>query len=76
VPQKTSVDEAVPGFLTAQDAADEIGCTDAYVRQMILSGRIRGARKVGRHAWLVPIKEACRIRDEPYSTGRRRKGRV
>ena len=42
-------------FYTTKDFAEELGLTDAYVRQLILSGKIE-AQKVGRDH-LIPAAE-------------------
>jgi excisionase family DNA binding protein len=39
--------------ITVQQAAEQLGLTDSRIRQLLLAGRIRGARKVGRD-WVLP----------------------
>ena len=41
------------GYLSAKQAANELECSDAYIRQLCLAGRITGAIKLGRD-WLIP----------------------
>lgn len=38
---------------TVQQAAEALGLTDARVRQLLIEGRIRGAKKFGK-AWMLP----------------------
>lgn len=40
-------------FLTCKEAAAELNVTDGRVRQLLMEGRIWGARKFGRD-WLIP----------------------
>lgn len=63
---------SIEDYLTAAEAAEHIGCSDARVRQMIRKGEIQ-AEKAGLRMWLVPKREADRVRDLPYKTGRPRK---
>ena len=41
------------GFVTAQRAAAECGVSLTRIRQLLLQGRVEGAKKFGRQ-WLVP----------------------
>ena len=61
-------------YLTAAEAAELIGCSDARVRQMIRSGEI-AAEKLSPRMWIIAKKEATRVRDLPYKTGRPRKNK-
>lgn len=40
-------------MITVKKAADKLGVNDSRVRQLLLEGRIKGARKAGRD-WLLP----------------------
>jgi excisionase family DNA binding protein len=64
---------AIQGYLSAQEAADFIGCTDGRVRQLVRANLIRGAVRVGKRALLIPVSEAERLRENPKKTGRPRK---
>lgn len=60
-------------YLNTQEAADVIGCTDGYVRRLLLDGKITG-KKVTARSWVIPRKEAERVRDDLPPTGRPRSG--
>ena len=59
-------------YLNTQQAAVVIGCTDAHIRRMLIDGTIHG-KKVSERTWMIPRKEAERIRDDEPPTGRPRK---
>ena len=63
---------AIQGYVSAQEAAEIIGCTDGRVRQMVRSGEIKGAVRAGKWAYLIPVTEAERIKDAPHKSGRPR----
>ena len=64
----------IEGYYTTAEAAKEIGCSDAHIRNMIISGRI-SSQKAG-HIHMIPENEVRRIKEEPYRTGRPRKHSV
>jgi len=47
-------------FMNVNEAAEVLGCTNARVRQLLISGEMRGKKANGR-AWLIPIKEVNRV---------------
>ena len=61
----------VDQFLNVQEAAALIGCTEAYVRQMLISGRLPGI-KANKMAWLIRLEDAEKIRDQQSQVGRPR----
>ena len=42
----------VPNYLSVQEAADEVGVTDARIRQLIRSGELK-AERLGKRAWAI-----------------------
>lgn len=54
-------------FYTTKAAAEELGVTDAYIRQMILSGKLR-AMKAGRDH-LIPAAEIEKARGRKTTPG-------
>ena len=58
-------------FLTAKQASEVIGCSDAHVRYMIANGELSGV-KMG-HSWLIRRKDAEKKRDTEAPCGRPRK---
>ena len=61
---------SIPKFYTAQEAADEIGVTDAYVRILINRERIR-AQRVGRRVWIISEDEVERFKTVKMRPGGR-----
>lgn len=59
-------------FLTTKEAAERIGVTSAYVRQMIIAGTITGAKKFGRDN-AVPVSEVERLKTSDRKAGRPKK---
>ena len=57
---------------TCTEAAKIIGCTPGLVRKYIASGLISGAVKVTSRLWMIPAKEAERLRESLAPTGRPR----
>jgi excisionase family DNA binding protein len=56
-------------LLNVGEAAAVIGVTTGRVRQMLAKGTLRGVKANGR-AWLVPKKEAEKLRDNRPPKGR------
>lgn len=44
------------GFLTSSEAAERLGVNDSRIRQLIASGKIKRAEKIGT-IWLIPENE-------------------
>ena len=65
---------AFQNFLTPNEAADVIGCTDGRVRQLLRDGKLLG-QKIGERMWLIPEAEVRKMRDLPVETGRPRKNK-
>jgi hypothetical protein len=61
-------------FLTLKDAAEIIGVTPSHMRRLCRKGKVKNARKIGKRAWLIPEKEAERIKNQPPAVGRPRSG--
>ena len=59
-------------FLTTKEAADALGVSAAYIRQMIASGAITGAKKFGRDN-AVPEAEIERLKNTERKAGRPKK---
>jgi excisionase family DNA binding protein len=53
-------------YVTVAEAAEIIGVTAGRIRQRLVSGTIRATRIHGK-AWLIPRREAERLRDERNS---------
>jgi excisionase family DNA binding protein len=56
-------------MLTTQEAARELGVTDARIRQMIIEGACKAEKYEGEifpagYIWLVPQQEINRIREK------------
>jgi excisionase family DNA binding protein len=51
--------ETIDGLkmLTVTEAAEHMGCTDGWVRMLLLQGRLVG-RKFGERLWLIPFSAA------------------
>ncbi len=56
--------------LTAQEAADVIGCTEGRVRQMCIKKTMKSAKLDGK--WIIPVKEARRVKALTHNCGRPR----
>lgn len=68
--------EAMEGeFLTTKEAAEALGVSAAYIRQMIISGAIIGAKKFGRDN-AVPQSEIERLKNVERKAGRPAKVKV
>ena len=59
----------VKGYLTTTEAASRLNVSSARVRQMIISGVIKDAEKVGRDN-LIPEREITRLESLDRSPGR------
>lgn len=59
----------IDGYISISQAADIAGVTSRRIRQLISSGMIPSAKRVGSF-WLVPEREAHRIAKES-NVGRR-----
>jgi excisionase family DNA binding protein len=57
------------GYLTAKQAAERLGISDARIRQMIIEGVIKGASKFGREN-VIPEKEVERLENIDRKPGR------
>lgn len=64
---------AIQGYMTTQEAADFIGCTDGRLRQLIRDNAVKGVVRVGKKTHLIPVSEAERMRENPSKIGRPRK---
>ena len=51
-------------ILTVAEAATELGVTEGRIRQLLLSGEMRG-HKFGRTVWMIPESEVAKFRDPP-----------
>ncbi len=61
-------------FLTTKEAADRLGVSAAYIRQMIIAGTITGAKKFGRDN-AVPVSEIERLEKTDRKAGRPKKNK-
>ena len=62
------------GFMSVTEAAEAIGVSGAYVRQLLLKGDLTG-QKLGERTWAIPASEVERFRNRPLpKTGRPRGG--
>lgn len=59
-------------FLTTKEAAEKLGVSVAYIRQMIAAGTITGAKKFGRDN-AVPLSEVVRLEGTERKAGRPKK---
>lgn len=56
-------------FLTTKEAAEQLDVSSAYIRQMILAGKIVGSKKFGRDN-MVPASEVTRLKNTERKAGR------
>jgi excisionase family DNA binding protein len=49
-------------WITVSEAVKLAGCTEGYIRRLLIEGRLAGW-KAGERAWLVSRAEAVRLRD-------------
>ena len=62
------------GFMSVVEAAEAIGVSGAYVRQLLLKGDLTG-QKLGESTWAITAAEVDRFRNRPLpKTGRPRGG--
>jgi excisionase family DNA binding protein len=64
----------VKGYLTAGEAAERLGVSDARIRRMILDGVIRKTEKAGR-SHLIPESEIHRLEGLERGPGRPEKNK-
>ena len=62
------------GFMSVHEAAEAIGISGAYVRQLLLKGEITG-QKLGERTWAIPAAEVDRFRNRPVPKTGRPRGR-
>lgn len=62
---------AVEDFVNVQEAAKIIGCTPAYVRQLLIAGGLHGI-KANERAWLIRREDAEALTDRAKTVGRPR----
>lgn len=55
-------------YCSVAEAAEIIGCSEGRVRQMLREETLAGF-KAHERAWLVEVKDAKRVRDEPSAVG-------
>lgn len=63
----------IADYMTTQQAADRIGCTDSLVRRLRREGEFPGALQFGPRSFLLPRKEVEKVANAPHKTGRPRK---
>ena len=64
-------------YLTVEEAVKAMGCTDGWVRLLCREGKLEGAIRFGKRAWLIPEASAKAARAELSSRsagGRAAKG--
>lgn len=44
-------------YLTVVEAAEHMGCTEGWVRMLILQGKL-AAKKHGQRVWMIPLEAA------------------
>lgn len=64
-------------WITVAEAVKLAGCTEGYIRRLLIAGRLEGW-KAGERAWLVSRHEAVKLRDSltTRSNRHRQKKRV
>lgn len=62
---------ATDSEISTKDAADLIGCTEGYVRFLLIQGTLEG-RKFNERAWAVDRESAEEYAKTPKKTGRPR----
>ncbi|MBU6221780.1 MAG: excisionase family DNA-binding protein [Planctomycetes bacterium] len=50
-------------YLTVAEAARHMGCTDGWVRMLILQGRL-AATKMGQRVWMIRLEDATAAREQ------------
>ena len=60
-------------YLTVAEATELMGCSDGWVRQLLRTGGLPGAKRIGQRLWLIPEASAIRAREDltTRSTGKR-----
>ena len=58
-------------WLDIGEAADKIGCTVSYIRQLLRAGELSG-QKIGERAWIVENNSVLKFVKKPKKTGRPR----
>lgn len=61
-------------WLTIEEAAKAVGCTDGYVRLLLRQEKISG-KKIGERLWLVDVDSVRDFACKPQLTGRPRSGK-
>lgn len=59
---------AIQEVYTAQEAAQELGVTDAYIRQLCIASRENKGPAIGRkhgRSWLLTVHDVDKIRSSP-----------
>lgn len=51
-------------YLTVSEAVEVMGCSDGWVRHLLRTGGLAGAKRIGQRLWLIPEASAVRARDE------------
>jgi excisionase family DNA binding protein len=63
-----------PGkWLTVSEAVEYMGCSEAWVRTLLGSGQLHGAKKIGKRVWLIPETAAASAKEglTTRATGKR-----
>lgn len=60
-------------YLTVSEAVEYMGCSDGWVRQLLRTGGLPGAKRIGQRLWLIPEAAAKAARSDltTRSTGKR-----
>jgi hypothetical protein len=60
-------------YLTVKEAVAHMGCAESWVRTLLCRGALKGAKKFGERAWMIPLAAATEARDAltTRSTGKR-----
>lgn len=58
--------ENLPGgeYLTVSEAVELMGCSDGWVRHLLRTGGLPGAKRIGQRLWLIPVAAAKRARED------------
>lgn len=62
-------------YLTVVEAAEHMGCTEGWVRMLILQGKL-AAKKHGQRVWMIPQEAADAAREHLSTRSNGKKGQA
>lgn len=62
-------------YLSVAEAAEHMGCTEGWVRMLILQGKL-AAKKHGQRVWLIPLEAAAEAKGNLSTRSNGKKGQA